>query len=118
MGQRTCRRPRPAEPPPFGPHDEKEKAAYYLLRRNRGPRRPRPLVAPPVPSPVADNTSSCTRIVVMASPAKTGVPSDTDFGSSEALYGDNGWRAPPEGRSQSCLGPGEDGGKYGKRSKR
>lgn len=118
MGQRTCRRPRPAEPPPFGPRDEKEKAAYYLLRRNRAPRRPRPLVAPPAPSPVADNTSSCTSIVVVASPATAGVPSGIGVGSSEALNGDDGWRAPPEGRSQSCLGLGKDGGKDEKRSKR
>lgn len=116
MGPRTCRRPRPAEPPPFGPYGDKHNAANYFMRRNRSPRRPRPLVAPPAPSPVG-TTSSCTSIVV-ASSKKTGVSSDMGFAGSEALYGGHGWCAPPEGRSQSSLGPGKDMGEDWRRSKR
>ena len=134
MGQRACqrrRRPRPAEPPPFGPYSngEKEKAAYYeKMRRNHSPRRPRPLVGPPAPSPpengvpaLTDNgppargkntppapaetaASSCTSIVVVSEAAEEAVPLDAGCAGSEALFGRaQGWRAAPGGRSQqSC----------------
>lgn len=116
MGQRTCRRPRPAGPPPFGSYGDKDKAANYFMRRNRPARRPRPLVPPPAPSPV-ETTASCTSEVV-ASSARTGVLSDMRFVSSEVLYGHHERRAPPQGRSQSYLGPGKDMGKGWRRSKR
>ncbi|CAN0088791.1 unnamed protein product, partial [Ectocarpus sp. 13 AM-2016] len=49
MSRRTCRRPRPAEPPPFG--DEQEHNDHNSSAPlKRSPRRPRPPGDPPAPT--------------------------------------------------------------------